>query len=947
MTIKKLIFTIAALSASAFAFAQANLSAGPDQTICAPNSATLTATIVPQAPIAYAPDSYTNGTIVPFTQTWSGTVQDDSYSDVIPIGFNFCFFGNTYTNLVVSSNNYITFDPTVAGLYSPFTTMALPNTTAPANAIMGPWQDIHPGLGGTIRYAVYGTAPFRHLTISWYQIPMFQCTGISYSSQIQIYETTNVIESHILDRQLCAWNGGNAVHALHNANGTLADVVPGRNNTPWTVTYEGYRWTPQGLNPTINWYANGILVGTGISITVSPTVDTEYICEIAASGSGCAIGTATDTVKVFVSSPVITVTSQNADCLTGVGGSMSATVAGAATPFNFVWNTVPPTNAAAATNVNPGTYTVTLTDANGCVAQDNVTITQQGTLVTSVVSTIDLICNGMPTGNLEVAASGTSGPYTYTLGNDTSYIGVFSNLYAGTYNVVIYDAIGCSATQQVTLVGPSNPVSIAQTSHVDASCFGYNDGSVSFTASGGIPPYNFSSGITNSTTGVFNNLIAGSYLFSVSDANGCYVTYPDIILQTAPFSASISSMSDVVCYGQGNGSATVSVTGGVGPYFYNWNSLPPQNGSTATNLNAGFYTVSVSDNNGCISTASVQIIEPDSIALTANADLFICQTSDTTLIAHASGGFGTLNYTWTPGNINNDSVIVAPAATTIYTVTVTDAHGCIVNEDVEVMVFGSPDPIISKSASNGCPIFCPTFTDLTLDPPGSINILREWNFGDGENATGNNILQDHCYKVPGIFDVTLTVITDKGCKKTVIWDDYIEVFPNPVADFVANPLQTDIMNPSISFTNLTSGATNYIWNFGDNDSLFTTFNPNHTYSDTGTFVVNLIVSTINNCIDSLNSTVIITPSYRFFIPSSFTPNGDGLNDLFEIRGAYIQACNLEIYDRWGKPFYNRSGTYGVSWDGANAPQGVYVYKIKMKDTQNKDYEYIGELTVFR
>lgn len=947
MTIKKLIFTIAALSASAFAFAQANLSAGPDQTICAPNSATLTATIVPQAPIAYAPDSYTNGTIVPFTQTWSGTVQDDSYSDVIPIGFNFCFFGNTYTNLVVSSNNYITFDPTVAGLYSPFTTMALPNTTAPANAIMGPWQDIHPGLGGTIRYAVYGTAPFRHLTISWYQIPMFQCTGISYSSQIQIYETTNVIESHILDRQLCAWNGGNAVHALHNANGTLADVVPGRNNTPWTVTYEGYRWTPQGLNPTINWYANGILVGTGISITVSPTVDTEYICEIAASGSGCAIGTATDTVKVFVSSPVITVTSQNADCLTGVGGSMSATVAGAATPFNFVWNTVPPTNAAAATNVNPGTYTVTLTDANGCVAQDNVTITQQGTLVTSVVSTIDLICNGMPTGNLEVAASGTSGPYTYTLGNDTSYIGVFSNLYAGTYNVVIYDAIGCSATQQVTLVGPSNPVSIAQTSHVDASCFGYNDGSVSFTASGGTPPYNFSSGITNSTTGVFNNLIAGSYLFSVSDANGCYVTYPDIILQTAPFSASISSMSDVVCYGQGNGSATVSVTGGVGPYFYSWNSLPPQNGSTATNLNAGFYTVSVSDNNGCISTASVQIIEPDSIALTANADLFICQTSDTTLIAHASGGFGTLNYTWTPGNINNDSVLVAPLATTIYTVTVTDAHGCIVNEDVEVMVFGSPDPIISKSASNGCPIFCPTFTDLTLDPPGSINILREWNFGDGENATGNNILQDHCYKVPGIFDVTLTVITDKGCKKTVIWDDYIEVFPNPVADFVANPLQTDIMNPSISFTNLTSGAINYIWNFGDNDSLFTTFNPNHTYSDTGTFVVNLIVSTINNCIDSLNSTVIITPSYRFFIPSSFTPNGDGLNDLFEIRGAYIQACNLEIYDRWGKPFYNRSGTYGVSWDGANAPQGVYVYKIKMKDTQNKDYEYIGELTVFR
>jgi gliding motility-associated-like protein len=941
---KKLIFTIGAVTCSIFAFAQATLSAGPDQTICSPNSATLTAAIVPQAPIAYAPDSYTSGTLVPFVYF----NEDDRHSSVIPIGFDFCFMGNTYTNLVVSSNNYITFDLSAADTYSPFTTMAVPNPTAPLNSVMGPWQDIHPGMGGVIRYAVYGTAPYRHLTISWFQIPMFFCTTMLYSSQIQIYETTNVIESHIENRPLClGWNNGWAVHALHNANGTIADVVPGRNNTAWGIANEGYRWTPQGLNPIINWYANGILVGTGLSITVSPTVDTEYICEMVGSGAACAVGTATDTVKVFVSSPVITVTSQNADCLTGVGGSMSATVAGAATPFNFVWNTVPPTNAAAATNVNPGTYTVTLTDANGCVAQDNVTITQQGTLVTSVVSTIDLICNGMPTGNLEVVANGTSGPYIYTLGTDTSFIGVFSNLYAGTYDVVIYDAIGCSATQQVTLVGPSNPISITQTSHIDASCFGYNDGSVSFTASGGTPPYDFSSGINNSATGVFNNLTAGTYLFSVSDANGCFVTFPDIILQTAPFSATISSMSDVVCYGQGNGSATVSVTGGVGPYFYNWNSVPPQNGSTATNLNAGFYTVSVSDNNGCISTASVQIIEPDSIALTANADLFICQTFDTTLIAHASGGFGALSYNWTPGNINNDTTIVAPTVNATYTVTVIDAHGCFVSEDVEVTVFGSPDPIISKSASDGCPIFCPTFTDLTIDPPGSLNIQREWNFGDGEVATGNNVVQDHCYKVPGIFDVTLTVITDKGCKKTVVWDDYIEVYPNPVADFVANPIQTDIMNPSISFTNLTSGATYYSWNFGDNDSLFTTVNPNHTYSDTGTFVVNLIVVTDNNCIDSINSTVIITPSYRFFIPSSFTPNGDGLNDLFEIRGSYIQACNMEIYDRWGKAFYNKSGTYGVSWDGANAPQGVYVYKIKMKDTQNKDYEYIGELTVFR
>jgi len=939
---KKIIFTLIAIATSVLSFAQTTLSAGPDQTICAPNSATLTATLVPQAPIAYAPDPYNVGTVV------AGVNSDDIHSGIIPIGFNFCFMGNTYNQLVISSNNYVTFNTAVAGTYSPWSTIAVPNAGAPVNAIMGPWQDIHPGMGGTIRYALYGTAPYRHLTIIWSGIPMFSCTSLLYSSQLMLFETTGIIESHIENRPFCAWNNGNAVHALHNSNGTEADVVPGRNNTPWTIQNEGYRWTPQGLNPIINWYSNGILVGTGISITVSPTIDTEYICQIDNSGGAvCGTGVISDTVNVFVSSPVISVTSQNADCLTGIGGSMAATVVGAATPYNFSWNTIPVTTTAAAANVSPGNYTVTLTDANGCVAQGSVVITQQGTLVTSIVSATDLLCNNMPTGNLEVVATGSSAPYIYTLNNDTSYIGVFSNLLAGTYDVVIFDAIGCSATQQVILAGPSNPLSITQTSHIDASCFGLNDGAVSFTASGGTAPYNFSSGITNSATGNFTNLVAGNYLFSVSDANGCYVTFADIILQTAPFSASITSMSNVVCNGQGNGSATVTVFGGVGPYFYNWNSVPAQNNPAATNLNAGVYTVSVSDNNGCSTNATVQIFEPNPILIAANNDLFICETFDTTLIAYASGGFGTLNYNWMPGNYNNDTLVVSPSITTIYTVTITDAMGCMSSEPVEVSVFGSPEPIISTSAINGCPIFCPTFTDLTLDPAGSLNIQREWNFGDGEIATGNSILLDHCYKNAGIYGVTLTVITDKGCKKTVIWDNYIEVFPNPIAQFNASPVVTDIMNPSISFTNLSSGAINFLWNFGDNDSLFVGVNPNHTYSDTGSFIVSLIVSTDNNCIDSIKSTVVVNPSYRFFIPSSFTPNGDGLNDLFEIRGSYIQACNLEIFDRWGKPFYNKSGASGVSWDGSNAPQGVYVYKIKMKDTQNKDHEYIGQLTVLR
>lgn len=800
---------------------------------------------------------------------------------------------------------------------------------------------------------------------------MFSCTSMCFGNQIILFETTNEIETHIGNKPICSgWNGGQAIHGLQNATGTLATVVPGRNSaTQWSTTMEGMKFSPSGANYTISnipfspiflgvqansvitWFnAAGNNIGTGANVTVNPTQNTFYVATVASVTCG---GTAQsssftyrDTIWVSISNPVVTAGAQNADCLTGQGGILGASVTGALAPYNFVWNTIPPTNSDSAFNVPVGTYTVTLTDANNCVATGTATVTQQGTLNTSIVSTVDLLCHNVPTGNLEVLGFGSTPPYTYILGNDTSYNGIFSNLYAGTHDVTIVDSIGCSAVQQVTLTEPALPLSIAQTLHTDVSCFGNNDGAVTFTANGGTPPYDFSSGISNSASGAFTGLVADPYLFSVSDANGCFVTYADTILQPQKLEAIISNYTHVTCNGYGNGTATAVVSGGTGPFFYNWNSTPAQNNATASNLTAGVYIVQVSDNNGCVSADSVQIIEPEQIVITANDDLYICQTFDTTLIAYASGGFGTLQYNWMPGNVDNDSIVITPNVTTIYTVTVTDSLGCSLSEPVEVTVFGSPEPLITKSASSGCQAFCPTFTDLTPFPTGSINAQREWSFGDGEVAQTDSVI-DHCYKNPGTYGITLTVITDKGCRKTVTWENYIEVYPNPEAEFIADPTETNILSPSINFTNLSNGADHFLWNFGDNDSVFTSESLHHTYSDTGVFTVRMIAATDFNCIDSIKSTIVISPYYTFYIPTSFTPNGDGLNDLFEIKGSYIQTCNLEIYDRWGKNFYNRSGTSGVSWDGANAPQGVYVYKIKMKDTQNKDYEYIGQLTVLR
>lgn len=175
------------------------------------------------------------------------SLTDDVHSAAVPIGFQFCYNGNTYTQCVISSNNYITFDLAKAGTYSPWVTVAVPNTTPtePQNAILNPWQDINPGVGGNIYYQTLGAAPNRRFVVSYLNVPMFSCTAMLYTSQTVLYEGTNCIGSYIQTKPICAtWNSGNAVHALQNSGGTSATTVAGRNNTQWTATSMGMFFVP-------------------------------------------------------------------------------------------------------------------------------------------------------------------------------------------------------------------------------------------------------------------------------------------------------------------------------------------------------------------------------------------------------------------------------------------------------------------------------------------------------------------------------------------------------------------------------------------------------------------------------------------------------------------------------------------------------------------------------
>lgn len=190
--------------------------------------------------ISYNPYAYTAGQNI--------TLSDDIHSGIIPIGFSFCFFGNTYDSIVISSNGYVTFDLTQANQYSTWSiTSAIPDTNLPMNSIMGPFQDINPGANGQVSYRVVGLAPYRKFIISYYQVAMFSCTNMAFSNQIVLHETTNYIDVFITDKPLCSsWNNGVAIEGLHNIDGTEAYIVPGRNYpTQWTAANDGYRFKPQ------------------------------------------------------------------------------------------------------------------------------------------------------------------------------------------------------------------------------------------------------------------------------------------------------------------------------------------------------------------------------------------------------------------------------------------------------------------------------------------------------------------------------------------------------------------------------------------------------------------------------------------------------------------------------------------------------------------------------
>ena len=431
------------------------------------------------------------------------------------------------------------------------------------------------------------------------------------------------------------------------SNGQTLETAGGLSAGPYTVTVTD----DHGCTTT----AESTITEPATALSASITSQTDVLCHGNATGEA--------TVTALDGTPAYTFSWSNGQTLETAGG------------------------------LSAGTYTVTVTDDHGCTTTAEATLTEPVTaLSASITSQTDVLCHGNATAEATATAfDGTPG-YIFSWSNGQT-LETAGGLSAGTYTVTVTDDHGCTTTAEATLTEPATALSASITSQTDVLCHGNATGEATVTAFDGTPAYTFSwsNGQTLETAG---GLSAGPYTVTVTDDHGCTTTAESTITEPATaLSASITSQTDVLCHGNDTGEATVTAFDGTPAYTFSWSN--GQTLETAGGLSAGTYTVTVTDDHGCTTTAEATLTEPQAMNLSGSVVNVSCDgVSSGSITTSLSGGTLPYGYFWNNGM--TDPVISGLIAGT-YTVTVTDDHQCTTVGSWEVL--GTGIDIIGNSSA--------------------------------------------------------------------------------------------------------------------------------------------------------------------------------------------------------------------------------------------------------
>ncbi len=710
--------------------------------------------------------------------------------------------------------------------------------------------------------------------------------------------------------------------------------------------------------------------------------------------------------------PVLTLTYLTTDvsCNGYSDGAIDITVSGGTLPYSFAWSGTNQGSLSVTTedlvNIQADIYTVTVTDGNGCMLSQTIEITQPPLPLSLSAIITDILCYGDNTGAIDISVNGGTIPYSFSWSNTQTTEDV-GNLFVGTYSVTVTDTNGCIETGSYTVNQPAAPLSVTA-NITPVLCFGDSTGSIDLTPAGGTSPYSFSWVNSNYALSLVNedvlNFPADTYAVTITDNHNCLLQDTFVISQPPALNLSFN-ITDVLCFGDNTGAIDLTVSGGVYPYAYLWN-----NGSITEdiqNIPAGTYTVTVTDDNLCTATDSVTVNQPlEALYSNYNSIPVTCHGGqDGQVFYSVLGGSPPYSYLWSNGDTINNLYNVTAGT---YLSTVTDAHGCQLIENIvvtqpdligiteniiPVTCYGLSNGIIDITVSGGTPgysyqwtnstyvlsnlgqdlvnyptdyytvtvtdtngcqnsasFFLPEPLPLTLTPEvtgvvcaddnnasiilntsgGNPPYAYNWNTGASDSALIDIVAGNY----------TVTVNDSKNCSVSDTFN-IIDPLSITIDALVKPPGCRAASDGEILLTPQGgNGGYSYLWNTNSTDNPLTGVKQD-TYTVTVTDIMGCAVDTIIE--------VEANPRRCLDIPNAFTPDGDGINDTWQIGNITLfENASIQVFDSWGALVFKGgmldewNGTYMNN--GKKMPSATYYYVI----TENSDAPpYTGGVSIIR
>jgi gliding motility-associated-like protein len=589
-------------------------------------------------------------------------------------------------------------------------------------------------------------------------------------------------------------------------------------------------------------------------------------------------------------------------------------VFGGTPPYTYSLDGIKYQSSPSFSDLTPGLYTVYVKDAAGTLLIFTCQLFSTCSLTMSVMET-DATCGGK-NGSILVTAQNGTAPYLYSLdGINFQLSAQFSGLAPGNYAVYVRDANSVIAATYNVIVNSACP-SLALT-ETDATC-GKNNGSITATGSGGVGPYTYSlDGINYQSDNIFTSKNPGTYTVYIKDAKG--ITSSTLITVNNDCLVVTATATNATC-GVRDGNIMVSAANGTPPYSFSIDGINFQPSGTFNQVLAGNYQVIAKDALAVIGRDSVTVAVRNNIQVSAISTSASCADTGATLTITATGGGSPLEYSIDSGLNFNSANLFTALDTGLYWLVVQDPSGCRSSDSIRLSALPSPVVHLGPDTTlcEGQSIL------LTVTNP---NATYLWNDG----STGSNLL----VSVAGTYSVK---VTENGCDTTARVAVNLATKP-----LIHLPKDTSVCPVQQLELNAAYPQSTYLWQDGSNQPVFTVTKP-------GTYFVQVT----NACGLTLDTTNVISDNCacKFYVPNAFTPNNDGLNDIFLPRyQCDFATYELRIFNRWGQQVF-KSESPSIGWDGTmgglKQPVGVYVWQMSYKDAvSGKTTHQKGTLVLVR